>query len=69
MGKFWDIHFVLQKSTNPQIKHFFVQEICWDMFEVVDVWITVSFPTLFLEKPSTEILQKLLKNATVLAFF
>ena len=45
MVKLKDIHFVLQKSTNPQRNRFGVQGICTDLCGTVDVWITVSFQT------------------------
>ena len=49
IDKFRDTHFILQKSKNPQNKVFGVQEICMDLCGTVDVWITASFPTFFLE--------------------
>ena len=49
MGKFRDSHFVLQKSTNPQDKRFGVQESCSELCGTVGAWITMSFPTFFLE--------------------
>ena len=44
-----DTHFVLQKSTNPQNKRFGAQKICTELCGTVDVWITMSFQTFFLE--------------------
>ena len=41
MAKFRGIHFVLQESTNPQIKQFFVQETCTEACGLVTVWTTV----------------------------
>ena len=49
MAKFRVTHFVLQKSTNPQNKRFGAQENCTELCGTVDVWITVSFQTFFLE--------------------
>ena len=48
MPKFRATHF-LQKSTNPPSKHFGVQETCTAFCGTVDVWIALSFPTLFPE--------------------
>ena len=36
-----DSHFILQKGTNSQNKHFSVQEICTHLCGKLDVWITV----------------------------
>ena len=49
MAKFRDTHFVPQKRTNPQINRFGAQETCAELCGTVDVWITVSFQTFFLE--------------------
>ena len=55
---FSDSRFRLQKSTKPQKKHFGVQETCTELCGTVDVWITVTFPTFYLETQSVNILQK-----------
>ena len=49
MEMFKNIHFVFHKSLGPKSKQFDVQETCTNFFGTVDVWITVSFPTFFLE--------------------
>ena len=49
MAESRDTHFVLQKSTIPQSNRFGVQESLTELCGTVDVWITVSFPTFFLE--------------------
>ena len=49
MVKFRHTLSVLQKSTNPQNKRFGAQETCTELCGTVDVWITVSFQTVFLE--------------------
>ena len=38
-----------EESTNPQNKPFGAQETCTELCGRMDVWITVSFQTLFLE--------------------
>ena len=47
MLNFRDADFVLQKSTNPQNKHFDVQEKWLKLCGTVKVWITVIFPCIF----------------------
>ena len=63
MGKFRYTHFVLQKSTNPQNKQFGVQQNFTELCGTVDVWITVSFSTIFLEMKMVNTLQKEQNNA------
>ena len=46
---FRDTHSVLQKSTHPQNKQSVVQETRTDKCGAVEIWITVSFQTFFLE--------------------
>ena len=40
MAQCRDTHFVPQKSTSPQNKHFGSQEICTKLYVTVDVWIS-----------------------------
>ena len=49
MANLRDIHFVLQKSTNPQNKRFGAEETCTELCGTVDVWITMRFQTFVLE--------------------
>ena len=50
MAMFSDTQFVLQKKrTNPENKRFVALETCPELCGTVDVWITVSFQTFFLE--------------------
>ena len=49
MRKFGDTSFVLQKSTNPQNKHFGVHKNYTELGGTVDSSFTVSLPTIFLE--------------------
>ena len=58
MGTFRDTYFVLQKSTKPQNKHFGVQKTCTELCRIVDVWIQVRFPALFLEMSTVKTLKK-----------
>ena len=58
MRMFRETHFVLQKITNPQSKHFGVQGIRKELCGTVEVWITESFPTFFLEIKGVNFLQK-----------
>ena len=39
MTIFRDAHFIFQKRTNPQNKHFCVQETSTELYEPVDVWL------------------------------
>ena len=48
-GKVQGCYFDLQKSKNLQSKHFGVQKTCMELFGTVEVWITVSCQTFFLE--------------------
>ena len=57
-GKIRDTHFLLQKSTHPQNKRFGAQATCTEVCVIVDVWITVSFRTIFLELSRANNLQK-----------
>ena len=57
MGKFRSTHFVRREITNPQNQHFGVQEICTELCGTVVVWITVRFPTFFLETEWVKTLQ------------
>ena len=41
MAKLRDTPFVLQRSTNPQSKHFGVQDNCTEMCETLGVWNTM----------------------------
>ena len=68
MAKFRDTPFVLQKSTNPQNMPFGAQENCTQLCGTVDVWITVSLQTFFLELERVNTLQKEQKNAWFLAY-
>ena len=47
MEKFRDTHFALHESTNPQSKQAGVPKTWAELCRTVDVWISVSFPTLF----------------------
>ena len=69
MVKFRDTHSVLQKSTNPQNKRFGAQETCMEFCGTVDVWITVSLQTFFLELERVNTLEKEQKNARFLAIY
>ena len=42
-------HLVFQKSTNPRTERFGVQKSCTEMCRTVDVWVTVSLQTNFLD--------------------
>ena len=46
-GKVLVYSFRPPRKTNPLSKQFGVQETCTEMCGIVDVWITVSFPTFF----------------------
>ena len=48
-AKFRDTLFVQENITNPQNNRFGAQETRMEMCKTVDIWITVSFQTLFLE--------------------
>ena len=48
-GKLQGYPFRPPKNTNPQNKRFGAQETCKELFGTVDVWVTVSFQSLFLE--------------------
>ena len=45
----WKTQLVYQKSTNPRTERFGVQKTCTEMRRTVDVWVTVSLQTNFLE--------------------
>ena len=56
-GKVQVYSFCPPKSTNTESKHFRVQENFTDMCGTVDVWITVSFPTFFIQMQRVNKLQ------------
>ena len=62
MGRFRDTLFVLQKSKNPQIKLFVVQELCMELCGTVEVWITMSSKTFYQKIQRQNTLQKEQKN-------
>ena len=67
MGKFRQTHFLLQESADLQYDNFGVQKGCSELCRTVDVRITLSFPTFFLEMQRMNALQKVQKIAKLLA--
>ena len=62
-------HFVLQKSTRLQSKHFGVEETCTELCRTVDFRVTMSLKTFFLELWGVNTLQKERRTARFLAIF
>ena len=54
---FKDTHFVLQKFTNPQRKHFGLEEKWTELPKTVEIWFTVSSQLLSLKIGGEKILQ------------
>ena len=48
-GRVQDTHSVLQKSTDAQSKRFGVKESCMELCGTVDIWVTLSLQTVFLD--------------------
>ena len=66
MARLRDSNFVLQKGTHPQNKHFRKKELCTALCGIGEIWITLSFPTLFLEMQRDISLHKVQKRARLL---
>ena len=65
-GEFDGYSFQPPEIRNPQDKRFGAQKTWMELCGTVDVWITVSFPTFFLEMLFVNILQTEQKKASFL---